>query len=234
MTVDLHTAVRENSETTLDHIRLCIRDVLPGGVAFEGGRPWLPDGACPPTSPVTRRRREFEAGRFYARLALTSIGCSEAALPRGADRAPIWPAGFVGSISHCEGFCGAIAAKQNDFISVGLDIDTAWPIEHDLHDLIGTKDEIDIAENALPSSRGIIAKMIFVAKEAVFKAYWPKTHHFLEFGDVRIDFPPGSDDFWATILSNDAPDLFGKRIFRGRYGVTSEAMFATLLIGSDF
>lgn len=219
----------------LDEIRRRIRYVLPGSVAVEGGRPWLPDGACsaPPATPVDRRQREFAAGRFYARSALASLGCGETALPSGADRAPIWPAGFVGSISHCERFCGAITAEQSDFASVGFDVDMADPIDHGLYDLIGPEGEIDAAAHVLAVPPGTAAKLVFVVKEAVFKAYWPLTHHFLEFDDVRIRFSPERDDFSATLSAGEAPGLFGQRIFRGRYGAASDMMFATLLISTD-
>src|SRR5205814_1840165 len=54
---------------------------------------------------VARRRDEFLTGRTFARRALAELGCPATAIPVGEGRMPIWPDGYLGSISHCEGLC---------------------------------------------------------------------------------------------------------------------------------
>ena len=41
----------------------------------------------------------------------------------GQDRAPLWPDGFVGSISHARGVCAAVAASRADAASLSLDVE---------------------------------------------------------------------------------------------------------------
>src|SRR5690349_17676802 len=58
-----------------------------------------------------KRRREFAGGRACARRALAALDAPSAALLVAAERAPAWPAGWVGSITHAAGYCGAVACS---------------------------------------------------------------------------------------------------------------------------
>jgi hypothetical protein len=58
---------------------------------------------------VAKRRAEFAAGRVCARSALAELGAPLAPLGVRPDRSPDWPAGLTGSITHTQGFCGAVA-----------------------------------------------------------------------------------------------------------------------------
>jgi 4'-phosphopantetheinyl transferase EntD len=154
------------------------------GAESIGAADWAPN-----------RRREFAAGRGAARLALSSLGESIVSIPRGPDRAPVWPRGIVGSISHCEGFCGAVAAREVDAVSLGLDVETAEPLPEELHLLIfspGESSEIEARSRQTPVD---FAKIGFSAKEAFYKCYYPLEKRFLDFRDVVIRFvgPTGGD-----------------------------------------
>src|SRR5580692_9704966 len=46
------------------------------------------------------RMATFRAGRACARGALKELGSRNVAIPIGPSGAPIWPPGFVGSITH--------------------------------------------------------------------------------------------------------------------------------------
>ena len=49
-----------------------------------------------------KRLSDFATGRYCAMKALEQFGIQDAIIPIGEDRAPIWPEGIVGSISHCD------------------------------------------------------------------------------------------------------------------------------------
>lgn len=219
---------------TIDVEDVCraVRDVLPEAVAFAGGAPYTLDEAAstPPAISLNadKRRREFDAGRFYARSALRALGCEDAPLPVGADRAPVWPDAFVGSISHSATFCGAVAARRQDFATVGFDIEEAGPLDDSLRDSVAAAGEIDAVAHTTAMLEGKAAKLLFIAKEAFFKAYWPITGQFLEFGDVRVRCLPGTNVFEAE-LGTLAPDLLGERVVRGYHGQTSGLIFAIVL-----
>lgn len=81
---------------------------------------------------VPARREEFAAGRTCARLALAKLDAPWTVIPRGANGAPLWSAGYVGSIRHCEGFCAAVVARSQLIAAVGVDAEQAQPLTADV------------------------------------------------------------------------------------------------------
>jgi 4'-phosphopantetheinyl transferase EntD len=79
------------------------------------------------------RRREFKAGRYYAKRALSKFGLRNVELPVGPDRLPAWPPGFVGSITHVQrsfaGQCAVAVARTSDVEAIGIDVE----YDHGLH-----------------------------------------------------------------------------------------------------
>jgi 4'-phosphopantetheinyl transferase EntD len=137
---------------------------------------------------VVYRQNEFAAGRWCARAALQRLGGPMVAIGVGRDRAPIWPDGFVGSISHCRDFCCAAVARYQDVRSLGIDVERAEGLEQDLEFMI-CSDAERAAFARLPVLRGSTwGKLAFVAKEAYYKCYAPVMRAFLEFDDVSVDF----------------------------------------------
>ena len=81
---------------------------------------------------VPRRRDEFRSGRACARRALADLECPLQGIPADSRRLPVWPSGFVGSISHGAGLCIAQVARTRDFLGVGVDIEVAEAVLPDL------------------------------------------------------------------------------------------------------
>ena len=110
---------------------LMFERLLPDGMAVSAVQgdnydtPLLPEEECAVASAVEKRRREFAAGRACARNALAKLGMPEVAIPRGAHGEPVWPAGAVGSITHCDGFCACAVARRELIWSVGIDAEPA-------------------------------------------------------------------------------------------------------------
>ena len=129
-----------------------------------------------------KRLREFAAGRCAARQAMSMIGAPAAPVPMGSDRAPCWPVGLVGSITHCSRAALAVIARHGTLRSVGIDLEEVEPLEHDLWDTILTPREQEHACD------GFAAKRMFCAKEAVYKAQYPLTGRPLSFDDVELAF----------------------------------------------
>lgn len=144
-------------------------------------RGWLPDCAVARADParlypllpgedvtgmVPKRAAEFSAGRHAARLALGAA----VAIPKGTDRAPVWPAGVAGSITHAGGVC--LAAVSRDRRGIGLDLEPLRVFGPELTALIRNPD--DLVEDA-----GDPGLMLFCAKEAVYKAQYPLTRRIL-------------------------------------------------------
>src|SRR4051812_8335062 len=71
---------------------------------------------------VLCRRQEFVAGRWCAREALREVGCSDSALLPGPLGSPVWPPGYLGSITHDDGHCIAVAGWGGTLRGIGVDL----------------------------------------------------------------------------------------------------------------
>jgi 4'-phosphopantetheinyl transferase EntD len=135
---------------------------------------------------VPKRVGEFAAGRACARRALAELAIADFPLRVGAGREPLWPEGIVGSITHTTGFCGVVVAQKTVALSLGIDAELASAVHRRLWRQIATQEEARHLES-LPSERaGIIASVLFSAKEAFFKCQFPLTREWLNFADVSV------------------------------------------------
>src|SRR6202051_2882782 len=134
-----------------------------------------------------KRQREFLAGRWCAKQALQGLGAGSTHVAMAGDRAPIWPDGVVGSITHTGDFAAAAVAWAADIAGLGIDseqiIDPA--AARDIADVCMV-DEPTLFKAAHGCSFCEFCTFVFSAKESVFKCLFPLTRKFLEFSDVRI------------------------------------------------
>jgi 4'-phosphopantetheinyl transferase EntD len=166
---------------------------------------------------VPRRRREFAAGRFCAKRALSRLGIEHVTLPIGPNHAPMWPPGIVGTISHTENACLAAVAWRSAVRSVGADVELDEPLEPELYPLILTDRELTWLKTQPTTSRGRIVRLIFSVKESFYKLQFPLTGRFLDFHDVEISTLANSGWFELNLLS-DAGEGFAKNgTFSGSY-----------------
>ena len=184
-------------------------------------------------SAVEKRRGEFAAGRLCARRALAVLGIRDFPLLPDADRVPIWPLGVVGSISHCTGFFGAAVARCETTSGLGVDVELADPLERRLVPKICTPAE-ETRLACLPRLAGVDwHKLVFSAKESVYKAYYPLSRTFLDFHDVDVVLDPDAGTFAATLVRHGAPTVAGARTFRGRYAFAGAHVFTAVVLPSD-
>jgi 4'-phosphopantetheinyl transferase EntD len=133
------------------------------------------------------RRREFGTVRWCARKALRQLGVPAVSILPDEDRAPRWPVGVVGSMTHCAGYRAAVVARCGELCGVGIDAEPHAALPPDVLGLILRDEErarlltLAEADPALHWDR-----IVFCAKEAVYKALFPLTGHWLDFEDVSI------------------------------------------------
>lgn len=163
-------------------------------------------------SAVDARRREFATGRACARRALARLGLPAVAIGSGPRGEPLWPASFVGSITHCARYRACAVARAREVLAVGIDAELDAPLPAGVLAAVASADE----QRALAAhGTGVCwERVLFSAKESVFKAWYPLTGSALSFeeADVRID--PVAGTFAARLLV-DVP----RRELRGRWGV---------------
>lgn len=152
---------------------------------------------------VPRRQREFAAGREAARLAMAQIGHPPAAILSAPDRAPIWPDGLIGSITHSARACVAVVGRREHLHAIGIDIEVHGPIETALWSTICTSQEMALLSSQTESLRGLVVAHLFSAKEAVYKWQYPLTRRMLDFQDVQIALDLQMQAFTARISATE-------------------------------
>jgi 4'-phosphopantetheinyl transferase EntD len=136
---------------------------------------------------LPRRRRQFASARACARRCLAELGRSPAPLLPGPGGAPQWPAGVVGSITHCEGYRAAVVASASRYAALGIDAEPAGPLPKGVLGLITSPAErAELAELAELDPAVPWERVFFSAKEAVYKAWYPATGIWLGFRDATL------------------------------------------------
>jgi 4'-phosphopantetheinyl transferase EntD len=173
------------------------------------------------------RRYEFALGRRCAREALALLGGPRVAIPVGRFRDPVWPFGYVGSITHCHGLCAAAVARTLPVNSscairgLGLDSEPAASLSEELAGVICTANEC----TWLAGRQGDDTpwdRLFFCAKESAYKCLFPTTHRFLEFRDLGVRFDPEHGSFDVVL-----PSLYGSPShLHGRYAIQDDVLLA--------
>ena len=172
------------------------------------------------------RAAEFRAGRACARRAMRALGLPDAPLLPDETRAPVWPAGVVGSITHCAGYCAAAAAKARDLAALGIDAEAHGSFPHDVARRVAAAAEIASFARFV-ASPDIAACAVFSAKESLYKAVFPLSRTFLDFDEVMV-VAEGPGRFSAICLNVAVAPLVAQVV--GRLSVGPRHVFTTAII----
>ncbi len=212
-----------------------IARLLPAHIAcadFEGDDPsarLLPGEEPALSGAVQSRIGEFTTARSCARRALLQFGVTGVALPSGPNREPLWPQGYVGSITHCEGYRAAAVARREDALSIGIDVELHEPLPSEILSLVTVSTEQ--AWLARAPEGFYWDRLIFSAKESVYKAWFPLTRAWLDFGDVCITVNAAAGEFSAS-LSPDSYKSGGRSLdnFAGRFLFTPKHILTAIVV----
>lgn len=153
---------------------------------------------------VEARRREFITARRCAREALSALGHHTVAIRSGQHREPIWPTGFVGSITHCAGYRGAAVARAGEPAAVGIDAEPHDSLPHAVARLIVGEQNAWLRELTQAAPATHWDRVLFSIKESAFKAWFPLTGRWLGFDDVVVSVVPNAGLFRAQVLIDGA------------------------------
>ncbi len=215
----------------------CIGSMLPedvsvfGGLVSEGlGLLFDVDREAISNS-VPVRRAEFTAGRTFARKALGALGCRPLPIPKAQDRRPLWPEGYLGTITHSQDICVTAAAKSCSYSGLGIDIELATELEEGLYELIGLPHERAAFPQPVKAGDMSVdrAKLIFSIKETIFKAYNPFMGRWLDFLEASVEIEEDGGRFQAT-LCGGAPSMPGHPVLRGHWMLEDGYILATLAV----
>ena len=161
--------------------------VRTGAVAIDAGlvdELW-PEELAAVSAAVPSRRSEFATGRRLLRDLTGTTG----AIGVGADRAPRWPDGWLGSLAHDPTTVIAAVAPTGTVAALGVDLEPA-----------GHMDDHERAVVLRADDPPIDARAALVLKEAAYKAWSGLGGGLIDFADVRLD-ADDDDTFRATVLT---------------------------------
>jgi 4'-phosphopantetheinyl transferase EntD len=200
-----------------------IEKILPDAVASAEAFDDPPDAVLYPgeaeviSRAVDKRRREFRTVRHCARRALRQLGLPPVPVLRGEHGEPQWPAGVVGSMTHCGGYRAAAVARSCDLRTLGIDAEPHQPLPAGVLDVIALDEEQDrLARLAAADTATCWDRLLFCAKEAVYKAWFPLTRRWLGFEDAAITINPGT--------TNPAQGSFCTRLLVPGATITSDTL----------
>lgn len=189
-----------------------LEEVLPDCAVAEAVREDIPDAPLFPEEEalvgraVEGRRREFRTGRACAHAALARLGARPCAIPAGPRGAPRWPAGVVGSITHCAGYRASAVAWASDLAAIGIDAEPDARLPERVLGAVATPAELlmlrDLTRTA-PEVRW--DRLLFSAKEAAYKAWFPMTGRWLGLEDMVVELDRASRAFSVRL-----PDPAGR------------------------
>jgi 4'-phosphopantetheinyl transferase EntD len=202
-----------------------LAEILPAGAVAAEAFGDLPDAVlCPAEEVFVRRavdsrRREFTTARACARSALARLGIPATAILPGEHGAPQWPPDIVGSMTHCAGYRGAAVARKADVLALGLDAEPDENLPAEVLGAIALGDErTQLAALAAAAPGRSWDRLLFSAKESVYKAWFPLTRRWLGFEEAVISINPLSGTLTARLLV-PGPTVHGSPLtgFTGRW-----------------
>jgi 4'-phosphopantetheinyl transferase EntD len=166
-----------------------------------------------------RRSRDFVTGRQCAHTALQRLGVPPAPILSGAGGAPQWPSGVVGSITHCPGYRAAAVARFADVVTVGIDAERCEALPAGVLTLVSLAQEREQV-TGLADRSSVVPwdKLLFSAKESVYKAWFPLTGRWLGFTGAHVTIDADTGTFDARLLV-PGPTVGGRVLtgFTGRW-----------------
>jgi 4'-phosphopantetheinyl transferase EntD len=184
-----------------------IERLLPAGVASSTARTDPADAVLFPAeaaviaAAVDKRRREFTTVRHCARAALARLGQPAAPILPGLRGAPVWPDGIVGSMTHCVGYRAAAVAPASVLTGLGIDSETHESLPDGVLDVVASSSErahLTALAQARPGT--CWDRLLFSAKESVYKVWSPLTGEWLDFLEAELSIDPVAKTFTARLL----------------------------------
>jgi 4'-phosphopantetheinyl transferase EntD len=199
----------------------------PGGVLF-------PEEEKTIAHAVESRRRQYAAVRSCARACLARLGYAWVPILPGVGGAPTWPAGVLGSMTHCAGYAAAAVGRLSRISAIGIDAEPDAPLPEGVLDLVATPSERDRLAATQPEPHGPNwDRLLFSAKEAVYKAWFPLTGEWLDHEEVEIVFGPIEGTF-AALLPQAGLIVHGRQVrcLHGRWARKRGILVTAVVLGS--
>lgn len=218
-----------------------IGPLLPASVAFAeefgdppGGFLFAEEAELVARS-VPGRRSEFTTVRMCARRAMAELGVEPAPLLPGLHGAPRWPGGVVGTMTHCAGYRAGAVALRRHVTAIGIDAEPAHSLNPGvLETIAGPGEQIHLRRLRLTHPQTAWDRLLFSAKEAVYKACFPATSVRLGFFDASVTFDASGGTFQARIRAPGvviAGRPYG--VLHGRWNAGGGLLLTSVVIAAE-
>ena len=217
-----------------------IEEILPSNVVAEEVRNGLLDAVLFPEEEkvlgqsVDKRRREFTTARACARQAFARLDLPPMPVLTGSHGEPQWPPGVVGSITHCKGYCACAIAHEMEIVTLGIDAEPNEALPKNVLTDIAFNEELVWLRELMHSAPGVCwDRLIYSAKEAVYKAWFPLTKRWLGFEDAAVTIDRAQCTFSVRLLV-PGPLLADRQLtcFTGKWTVRNELILTAIALPS--
>lgn len=184
---------------------------------------------------VLKRRLEFTTARHCARRALARIGLPPAPLLRDERGAPRWPDGTVGSMTHCDGFRAAAVARRGEIATLGIDAEPHGELPEGVREVVTVNGEPALLKRLAGDHPEIHwDRLLFSAKESVYKAWYPVTKRWLDFteAELSIDVPGGGFTARFLVPGFELPGHGTVKEFDGRWMVRDGLVMTSVVLAA--
>ena len=161
------------------------------------------------------RKEHYRSGRICAGEVLSKLGTlGQPVLRDPQTREPLWPEGISGAITHSGKWAAAAAGKTSDVSGIGIDLeDLERQVDSRISRHVCIPEEQKWLQECGEDFLEQNLKIIFSAKESIFKAFFPYTRTFLHFHDARIlmeqtFFQKSKSDSLSKKEKNSKPEKF--------------------------
>ena len=161
------------------------------------------------------RKEHYRSGRICAGEVLSKLGTrGQPVLRDPQTREPLWPEGISGAITHSGNWAAAAAGKTSDVSGIGIDLeDLERQVDSRISRHVCIPEEQKWLQECGEDFLEKNLKIIFSAKESIFKAFFPYTRTYLHFHDARIlmeqtFFQKSKSDSLSKKEKNSKPEKF--------------------------
>jgi 4'-phosphopantetheinyl transferase EntD len=174
-----------------------------------------------------KRREQFAQGRACARQALRALQIENYPLLPDAGRAPVWPQGITGSITHTRGYFAAAVARQTEVAAVGIDAERISRITERLWPYYLSEREIEWLRTQDLGRRAQLAAAMFSAKEAAYKCQYQLTHRSMHMKSIELEIEHHS--FRARVPAPGRPERSLLERIEGRFAWEDDLVISSAL-----
>jgi len=180
----------------------------------------------------SKRRDEFSLGRYCARKALSKFEMESVPILRNTEsREPLWPKTVRGSITHTEGFAAAAVGMTKDVSGIGIDLESlSKVVDFNIRRHVCVEKEQKFLESLNDEQANQYLRIIFSAKESIFKCFFPISKTHLTFKDAEIIIDEKNSEFSFLLTKACAGITSAGFQHSGRFSINNDLLLTSIYI----